>query len=105
MARPTGSWPAATALGHSSCLRETHGVVRQFSFPPLLGFVSTYHRSSATHGGLRRLLFYLLPSRLARSILPLQRVFLHEKIILCSVWQSLMLPWKIQPILEEVIPW
>jgi hypothetical protein len=31
----------------------------------------------------------------ARSILPLQRVFLHEKVILCSVWQSLLLPWKI----------
>src|ERR1700737_4829501 len=31
--------------------------------------------------------------------------FLHEKVILCSVWQSLMVPWKIQPILEEVIPW
>ena len=33
----------------------------------------------------------------------MQRVFLHEKVILCSAWQSLMLPWKIQPILEEVI--
>ena len=34
---------------------------------------------------------------LARSILPLQRVFLHEKVILCSVWQRLALSRKTQP--------
>ena len=27
----------------------------------------------------------------------MQRVFLYEKVILCSVWLSLMPPWKIQP--------